>query len=51
MSKVPRWGAMTFDEKIENDMVINNMKDIHQLPAKKDFLKLNIRNSINLSRE
>jgi len=27
MSKVPRWGALTFEEKIDNDMVLNRMKD------------------------
>jgi hypothetical protein len=27
MSKVPRWGALTFEEKVDNDMVLNRMKD------------------------
>lgn len=41
MSTVPRWGALSFEEKIENDMVIHRMKDIHQPPHKKDFVKIN----------
>ena len=43
MSKVPRWGAMTFEEQVENHMMLNQMKNIHAKPQKKNFLKLNIR--------
>ena len=41
---VPRWGAMTFGEKVENDMVINRICDIHrQKPNEKNFIKLNVK--------
>ena len=45
MSKVPRWGAMSFEEKIENDMVLNRMKvtDNTKCPNQKNFLKINIK--------
>ena len=46
MSKVPRWGALTFQEKVDNDMVLNRMKDIHAEPHKKDFIKINKKKSL-----
>lgn len=42
MSKVPRWGPMTFEDKIENDMFLNRVKDLGAAPALKDFVRHNI---------
>ena len=39
MSHMPRWGALTFEEKIENDMVANRMKDPRQTLPDKNFVK------------
>ena len=50
MSKVPRWGALTFNEKVENDMVLNRMKDIYAPPHKTDFIKLNIKKTFDKSK-
>ena len=50
MSKVPRWGALTFNEKVENDMVLNRMKDIYAPPHKTDFIKLNIQKTFDKSK-
>ena len=44
-SSVPRWGALTFDEKVENDMVVNRVKDIHAKPHKTNYLKRNMLNT------
>ena len=47
MSQAPRWGAMSFDERVENDMVVNRIRDIYQNPYDKDFLKLNVKQVVN----
>ena len=39
--KVPRWGALTFEEKVANDMVLNRMKDIDQPPVQTNFIEKN----------
>lgn len=42
--KVPRWGALTFEEKVANDMVLNRMKDIKEPPVQTNFVEKNFHN-------
>lgn len=48
VSKVPRWGALTFYEEVKNDMVVNRVKDIHAKPPKMNFLKYNALNVLQV---
>ena len=38
MSKVPRWGPMTFEEHVNNDMFLNKVKDQNVKPVRTDFV-------------
>ena len=43
MSKQPRWGPMTFDEHLKNDMFVNRVKDVSNANrVSKNFVKHNI---------
>ena len=41
VSNVPRWGALTFHEEVENDMIANRVKDIFARPHRTNYLKIN----------
>ena len=40
-TQLPRWGALTFEEKLENDMVVNRVRNIHAKPHITNYLKAN----------
>ena len=45
MSRANRWGAQTFGEKVQSDMVFNGINERNRLSPKKNFLELNIKNT------
>ena len=45
MSRANRWGAQTFDEKVQTDMVFNQINERNKQSPKKNFLELNVKRS------
>ena len=45
MSRANRWGAQTFDEKVQTDMVFNQINERNRPSPKKNFLELNVKNA------
>ena len=45
MSRANRWGAQTFDEKVQSDMVYNQINERNRPSPKKNFLEMNVKNT------
>ena len=45
MPRENRWGAQTFDEKVQSDMVLNQINDRNRPSPKKNFLEINVKNA------
>ena len=51
MSRANRWGAQTFDEKVQSDMVYNQINERNRPSPKKNFLEMNVKNTTIRSQE